>query len=303
MALKYWAVILILGIGWGMSFALNAVLLRELGPVTISFLRVALGALGCWAWVLLARRPVRLSVRRAAALTGFGVLSYAGPFAFYALGQQHVASGVAGIVNATTPAFTVAVAHFWPGGERATLHKVAGVACGLCGIVLLSLPVLGQGSGSEAWAILLILCAPVCYGFSMNIARSFGDLQPVVMAAVALTGAAAAMAPLSLWLEGVPAATRPETWAALAMIGFVLTSAAFIALYWVLPKVGPANISIPTMVAPVSAILLGTWLLEEALQPAHLAGLAAILSGLVLMDGRLFRFGRKTGALQNQPDG
>lgn len=289
MALRYWAVILTLGIGWGMSFTLNAVLLRELGPVSISFLRVALGALGCWAWVLLARVPLRLTARRAAQLTAFGVLSYAAPFAFYALGQQHVASGVAGIINATTPVFVVTVAHFWPGGERAALHKAAGAACGIAGIVLLSLPVLGQGGSSEAWAILLILCAPVCYGFSMNIARSFTDLEPVVMVAVALGGAAAAILPLMLVREGLPAPARAETWAALMVIGFALTSAAFIALYWVLPKVGAANVSIPTMVAPVSAILLGTLVLGEELRAVHFGGLAAVLLGLVLMDGRLLR--------------
>lgn len=289
MALRYWAVILILGIGWGMSFMLNAILLRELGPYSISFLRVFLGALGCWAWVLAARRPVLLGPGRVAALIGFGALSYAAPFAFYALGQQHVASGVAGIINATTPVFVVTVAHVWPGGEKATANKAAGVACGIAGIVLLSLPVLRQGGSSEAWAVLVILGAPVCYGFSMNIARSFRDIEPVVMVAVALSGASAAIAPLAFWQEGVPQPTRPETWAALAMIGFVLTSAAFIALYWVLPKVGPANISIPTMVAPVSAILLGTLVLGEELQAAHFGGLAAVLAGLVLMDGRLLR--------------
>jgi drug/metabolite transporter (DMT)-like permease len=287
MALRYWSVILILGIGWGMSFMLNAILLREIGPYSVSFLRVLLGALGCWLWVLIARRPVRLSAGRAAALIGFGTLSYAVPFAFYALGQQHVASGVAGIINATTPVFVVAVAHFWPGGEKATANKAAGVACGIAGIVLLSLPVLRQGGSSEAWAVLVILGAPVCYGFSMNIARAFRDMEPVVMVAVALSGAAAAIAPLAIAQEGLPQPVRPETWAALAMIGFVLTSAAFIALYWVLPKVGPANISIPTMVAPVSAILLGTMVLGEELQAAHFGGLAAVLAGLVLMDGRL----------------
>lgn len=288
MALKYWAVILILGIGWGMSFMLNAVLLRELGPYSISFLRVFLGALGCWIWVAAARRPVRCGAGRAAALIGFGALSYAVPFALYALGQQHVASGVAGIINATTPVFVVAVAHFWPGGEKATAGKAAGVACGLAGIVILSLPVLRHGGGSEAWAVLVILGAPVCYGFSMNIARAFRDMEPVVMVAIALSGAAAAIAPLAFWQEGLPQPSRPETWAALAVIGFALTSAAFIALYWVLPKVGPANISIPTMVAPVSAILLGTWVLGEELQAAHFGGLAAVLFGLVLMDGRMF---------------
>jgi drug/metabolite transporter (DMT)-like permease len=289
MALKYWFVIFVLGIGWGMSFMFNAILLRELGPLSVSLGRVAFGALGCWLWVLARRRRVPLDWGRALALLGFGALSYAAPFAFYALGQQHIASGVAGIVNATTPAFAVLVSHFWPGGERATVLKTLGVAFGFFGIVLLSWPVLQQGGGSELWAILLTLCAPVCYAFSVNFARSFRDLEPVVMVALALTGATVSIAPLALAMEGMPVITRAETWASLAFIGFVLTSAAFIVFYWVLPKVGPTNITMPTLIAPVSALVLGVWVLGEVLEAEHLYGMGAILAGLLLIDGRLFR--------------
>ena len=289
MALRYWAVIFILGIGWGMSFMFNAILLRELGPLSVSMGRVGFGALGCWIYVLAARKKVPAGAGRWLALFGFGVLSYAGPFAFYALGQQHIASGVAGIVNATTPAMAVVVSHFWPGGERATVLKSLGVLCGFLGIVLLSLPLLQGGQSSEAWAVLITLCAPLCYAFSVNIARSFRDMEPVVLVAIALTGATAAIAPLAIWTEGLPHVTRIETWASLFVIGFVLTSAAFIAFYWVLPKVGPTNITLPTLIAPVSALFLGTYILKEQLLAEHLWGMAAILLGLLLIDGRIVR--------------
>ncbi len=303
MALKYWLVICILGIGWGMSFMFNAILLRELGPLSVSMGRVAFGALGCWIYVIGARLPVRLSFGRAVGLLGFGALSYAAPFAFYALGQQHIASGVAGIVNATTPAFAVIVSHYWPGSERATVLKSLGVVCGFTGIVLLSLPVLRNGATSEFWAILLTLCAPVCYAFSVNIARAFRDMPPVVLVALALTGATLAIAPLALWQEGMPVITRTGTWLSLMMIGFVLTSAAFIAFYWLLPKVGPTNISTVTLIAPVSALVLGTWVLGETLRPEHLMGMAAIFAGLLLIDGRIVRRLRPRAIDKDQPKG
>ena len=271
-----------------MSFMFNAILLRELGPLSVSLGRVGLGAVGCWVYVIAACKPVRITSKRAFALLGFGALSYAGPFAFYALGQQHIASGVAGIVNATMPAFVVVVSHFWPGGERASVLKSLGVVFGFSGIVLLSLPMM-DGGGSELWAVMVTLLAPVCYAFSVNIARSFKDMEPVVLVAVALTGATVAIAPLALWMDGVPVVTRIETWLSLAFIGFVLTSAAFIVFYWVLPKVGPTNISMPTFIAPISALVLGTWVLNETLLPEHLYGMGAILVGLLLIDGRLFR--------------
>lgn len=304
MALKYWAIIFVLGIGWGMSFMFNAILLRELGPLSVSAGRVGLGALGCWAYLLATGKTVTLSARRAVALLGFGVLSYAAPFAFYALGQQHIASGVAGIINATTPALAVIVAHFWPRGEHATLLKSLGVLCGFVGIVVLSLPLLQSGQTSEIWAVLLTLCAPVCYAFSVNVARAFRDMEPVVLVALALTGATLAITPLALSIEGVPVITRVETWVSLAVIGFVLTSAAFIVFYWVLPRVGPTNITMPTLIAPISALILGSWILGERLIPEHLIGMAAILVGLLLIDGRIVRAMWPEGRQkQNQPNG
>lgn len=304
MALKYWAVIFVLGIGWGMSFMFNAILLRELGPLSVAMGRVGLGALGCWIYVLATRKPIKITLRRAVALLGFGVLSYAAPFAFYALGQQHIASGVAGIINAITPAFAVIVSHFWPGGERATVLKSFGVLCGIGGIVVLSLPVLQSGQSSALWAVLLTLCAPLCYAFSVNLARAFRDMEAVVLVALALTGATIAIVPLALWSEGVPVITRMETWAALAVIGFILTSAAFIVFYWVLPKVGPTNITMVTFIAPISALILGSWILGETLLPAHLIGMGAILLGLLLIDGRIVRAMRPRSAkTQDQPIG
>ncbi|MVO17716.1 DMT family transporter [Parasedimentitalea huanghaiensis] len=304
MALKYWAVIFVLGIGWGMSFMFNAILLRELGPLSVAMGRVGLGALGCWIYVLATRRPIKITLRRAVALLGFGVLSYAAPFAFYALGQQHIASGVAGIINAITPAFAVIVSHFWPGGERATVLKSFGVLCGIGGIVVLSLPVLQSGQTSALWAVLLTLCAPLCYAFSVNLARAFRDMEAVVLVALALTGATIAIVPLALWSEGVPAITRMETWAALAVIGFILTSAAFIVFYWVLPKIGPTNITMVTFIAPISALILGSWILGETLLSAHLIGMGAILLGLLLIDGRIVHALRPAPVeKQNQPNG
>jgi drug/metabolite transporter (DMT)-like permease len=304
MALKYWAVIFILGIGWGMSFMFNAILLRELGPLSVSMGRVGLGALGCWIYVLASRKPVKITLCRAVALLGFGVLSYAAPFAFYALGQQHIASGVAGIINAITPAFAVVVSHFWPGGERATVLKSIGVLCGIGGIVVLSFPVLQSGQSSALWAVLLTLCAPICYAFSVNLARAFRDMEAVVLVALAMTGATLAITPLALWSEGIPVISRIETWASLAVIGFILTSAAFIVFYWVLPKVGPTNITMVTFIAPISALILGSWILGEHLLPEHLIGMAAILMGLLLIDGRIMRAIRPIPTQkQDQPSG
>lgn len=289
MAFKDWMVIIILGIGWGMSFVFNEILLRELGPVTVSLGRVSFGAAGCWAWVLLTRRNVPMTPRLALEMLGFGALSFAFPFAIYALGQQSIAAGVAGIINAMTPVMVVLISHFWPGGERATAAKSLGVLFGFLGIVILALPVLQRGESSAFLAILITIGAPICYGISGNLARRYKAIDPAVLAALGLTGATVLIAPLAIWHDGWPVITKAETWGALMMIGFVLTSASFIAFYWVLPRVGPTNLSSVTFIAPISAVLLGVYLLGESIRFEQALGMAVIFWGLLAIDGRILK--------------
>lgn len=294
MTLKEWLVIITLGIGWGMSFVFNEILLRELGPVTVSLGRVSLGALGCWVWVLMRRKQVPVTLRLALEMLVFGAISFAFPFAIYALGQQSISAGVAGIINAMTPGMVVLISHFWPGGERATGAKTAGVAFGFLGIVILAWPVLQRGEASAFWAIVITIGAPICYGISGNMARRYKAIDPAVLAALALSGASVLIAPLAIWHDGWPVVTRAETWGALMMIGFVLTSASFVAFYWVLPRIGATNTSTVTFIAPVSAVSLGVWFLGQPLAIEHILGMAAIFCGLLLIDGRILR--RFTGS-------
>ena len=101
------------------------------------------------------------------------------------------------------------------------------------------------------------------------------------------------LAPLALGLEGMTVIARPETWARLFAVGFVLASAAFIILLWLVPRVGGTTASTITLIAPISSIWLGVVFLSEALLSAHVIGMVVIFFGLLCVDGRLFRIGRK----------
>lgn len=302
MPIRYWVLIFVLGLGWGGSFLLNAILLREIGPLSVSLGRVGLGALGCWIWALGTGRTMRLPVSAVGGLFLLGTVFFAVPFALYPVSQQYLASGVAGIINAMTPIMVVIVSQVWPGGEKATVAKSLGVLIGFCGIALLSLPFLRAGASSELWAMFTALCAPLCYGIATNFARRFRALDSTVVAAWSLTGATLVMLPVALGSEGAPMIARAETWGALAFIGFVLTSAAFIALYWLLPRAGATATSTVTFVAPLSAVFLGSAVLGEVIRAEHVAGMAAIFAGLILIDGRLVKrvSGRRAG--HSQPD-
>lgn len=287
MSARYWAIIFVLGIGWGASFYFNEILLRELGPISVSMGRVGLGALGCWVYVIATGGYIPVTTGRLGALFFLGSLQYAIPFAIYPVAQQYITGGAAGIINALMPIMVVIVSHVWPGGEKATLAKSLGVICGFAGIVVMALPRVGQGGAF--WGLMLAALAPVCYALAINYNRRFAQLNPAAIAAWGLTGATVLITPVALWAEGTPVITRSETWVALAVIGFVLTSASFIAVYWMLPRVGATNFSTVTFIAPISAVLLGVVLLGEEIGVPHILGMAAIFAGLLLIDGRVLR--------------
>ena len=288
MALRYWSILIAIGAAIGASFAFNEVLLSEFGPLTVSFLRVGTGAAGCWAWILVTGRRPAISPGLFTAIAVFGVFQFAAPFAILPLAQQHITSSTAGIANAMTPVATVLISHLWPGGERATLRKLGGVAFGVAGIVVLTSRGLWAG-GSEPAFVLFALCAPLCYGIALNLARRFAGLDPVVITAWAMTGGVLAIAPVAIAAEGLPALPDARTLAALATIGLGLTSATFIAMYSILPAVGATNLSLVTFVAPLSATFIGVFAFGDVLGTQHFGGMALILFGLLTIDGRLIR--------------
>ena len=290
MATRDWAWIVLLGGIWGFSFIFNAILIREIGPLWVSGLRVAIGALGCWLAVLALRKPVPRDPVLWVKLGLLGILAYAIPFALFPLAQAHVASGVAAIINALTPIMTVIVSHFWHDGERATRHKSIGVLAGFTGAAILASPALASGGNSQLWAIGACLLASICYALSLNITRSFKAVEPTVFAAIALTGAAVSAVPAAFLLDGAPIITRAETWGAALAIGLIATAFTFQIMYRILPRVGATNFSATTFIAPVSAIIFGFLLLGEIIQPTHILGMLSIFVGLLMIDGRLPRW-------------
>jgi drug/metabolite transporter (DMT)-like permease len=285
----YWALIVLLGTIWGCSFLFNAILVREIGPIWVSALRTAIGALGCWAFFVATRRTLPRDPRLYAQFLVLGLFNYAIPFILFPLAAKDVASGIIGVLNAMTPMATVIVSQLWPGGEKATPNKLAGVLIGFVGAVILASPAFSAGGTTQLWAIGACVLAICCYAISLNYARRFRTIDSAAVAASSLTGATLVTLPLAFIAEGVPVITLPETWAALFAIGLLSSTFAFLLLYWLLPKVGATNMSLNTYVAPVAAILLGVIVLHERFELMHMVGIAVVFVGLVFMDGRLIR--------------
>jgi drug/metabolite transporter (DMT)-like permease len=287
MSLRDWAIIIFVGAVWGCSFIFNAILIRELGPLWVTSLRVAIGALGCWAALVVLRKPVPRDPKLWLQLGLLGLLAYAIPFALFPLAQAHLASGVAAIINALTPMVTALIGHFWVGGEKVTPTKLSGVGLGFVGAVLLVSPALMSGGNSALWAVAACLGATLCYGLSLNITRSFRHVEPTALAAIALTGSAIVAIPIAFITEGTPVMVRPETYAAALAIGLISTAFTFQIMYRILPRVGATNFATTTFIAPISALILGVTFLKETILPIQIAGMLVIFFGLLFIDGRI----------------
>lgn len=289
MPLRYWLCIFLLAAGWGSSFFFNEILLRELGPLWVALGRVGTGALGCWIWMIGTRMDLGFPRAAFGALIAFALFQYSIPLAVYPLTQQYITSSAAGIVNAMTPIMVVLVSHFWPQGEKATWPKIVGVGLGFVGITLLAQPSFqGQGD-SDPVALVLTISAPLCYAIALNFLRRLDHLNRVSLTAWSATLGAIVLFPLTFGLEGWPTITKLETWASLFIIGFVLTSAAFILLFWLIPRIGGTTASTITFLAPIVSVLLGVFILAEVLFPIQFVGMAVIFSGLLFIDGRALK--------------
>ena len=289
MPIRYWALIIMLGAIWGCSFLFNAVLIREISPLWVSAGRVTIGAVICWAFFFAMRRKAPSDWRIYAQLVVLGILNYAIPFALFPWSEEHLASGIVGVINGMTPMTTVIVSQLWPGGEKASWNKIVGVLVGLAGAVILASPALAQGVSGQALAYLAALGATLCYALTLNYARRFKAVDSTVVASSSLTAAALIMIPVALLFSGVPVISKTETWASLFGIGVFSTSFSFLLVYWLLPKVGATNLSLNTFITPISAIILGVLILHESFLPVHVIGIVVIFLGLVFIDGRLVR--------------
>jgi drug/metabolite transporter (DMT)-like permease len=291
-----WAILLFLSVLWGGSFFFISVAVREVGPLTFVLIRVALAAAALWLFLLARRAAPRLPRDALGALFVLALLNNVIPFSLFAWSQTQIASGLASILNGTTPIWGVIVAHLFTRDERITPARLAGVLLGFAGVtVMIGADLLGD-LGTALLAQLACLAATLCYALAGVWARRFRTMgvAPVTVATGQLSIAALVMLPLALlieqpWLRPAPSA---EAWAAILALALFCTALAYILYFRLIETAGATNALLVTLLIPPTAILLGWLFLGEALEPRHFVGLLLIALGLAAIDGRLLSLAR-----------
>ena len=292
-----WLLLIILSVLWGGSFFFNKLTVAEWPPFAVVQVRVGLAAIALLLAVRIAGQSMAVGRELWLAFFGMGILNNLIPFSLFLWGQQQIASGLASILNATTPIFAVLVMHCF-GNEKATGLKLGGVLAGLVGVAILMGPDAISGLGSNLAAQIACILAAVSYAFSGLLGRRFRGVSPLVAATGQLSASTLMMIPIVFVMHPPWTLPIPSQTAFLALVGLALisTALAYLLFFRIMRTAGPSNVMLVTFLIPVSAILLGSSLLGEALLPRHFAGMAAIFVGLALIDGRIMRIARTNPA-------
>jgi drug/metabolite transporter (DMT)-like permease len=288
-----WATLLALALIWGAAFMFISVAVREVPPLSYVWARLTLATAAMWLYLWWRGLPAGLPRQVWGSMLVLALLNNVVPFILFGWGQTHIASGLASILNATTPIWGVIVAHLFTRDEKLSGRKLVGVLLGFGGVIAMIGPDLLGSIGNNVLAQLACVTAALCYALAGVWARRFKamGLPPVAVTTGQLTVGALIMLPIALmadrpWLAPLPSL---QAIGAIAALAVVCSAFAYILYFRLIDGAGATNALLVTLLVPPVAILLGALFLGEILQPRDFAGLALIALGLAAIDGRLLR--------------
>lgn len=290
---REWGILLILAVIWGGAFMFIGVAVRHVEPLTYVWLRLTIAAGGMFLFLKLKGHQLDLPREVWGSILLLALLNNALPFTLFGWGQTHIASGLASILNATTPIWGVLVAHFFTQDERMTPRKIAGVLLGFAGVATMIGPMLLTNVGTDALAQLACIAAALSYAFAAVWARRFRRMgvSPMSVTTGQLTAGALMMLPLALlvdqpWTQPFPPLTA---WGAIVALALLCTALGYVLYFRLIETAGATNALLVTLLVPPFAIMFGSLFLNEVLAPQDFIGLALIALGLAAIDGRLLR--------------
>ena len=291
-----WSRLIFLSVLWGGTFFFTGVALKELPPLTLVFLRLSIAALILLPMLWINRIPFPVGIAGWRPYAVMALINNVMPFSLIVMGQTYIPGGTASVVNATTPVFTVLVAAAF-GEEKLILRRVAGVLLGLCGVVI------SKGYdfdliSRQSIGIALCLGATICFGFSALWAtRKLAGSPPIGTATFQLISASIMMLVLATVIDRPWQLQMPGhvTWLAVLGLASLSTALAFIIFFQIVIRSGASNVMLVTLLVPVSAILLGYFILDERIEAREIVGALVIGSALLVMDGRVFRLFSRSG--------
>jgi drug/metabolite transporter (DMT)-like permease len=297
-----WLILGILAVIWGGAFFFIGVAVRHVPPLTYVWLRLSIAALAMWAFLWFRGERLGLPPKVWGSILLLALLNNAIPFVLFGWSQTHIASGLASILNATTPIWGVVVAHFLTRDERMSPRKIAGVLLGFGGVATMIGPALLSKLGSSALPQLACVAAALCYALAAVWARRFRKmgLSPMSVTTGQLSAGALMMLPVAFlvdepWTHAFPPLSA---WGAIVALALFCTAFGYVLYFRLIDSSGATNALLVTLLVPPVAILLGALFLGETLAAQDFLGLGLIAFGLAAIDGRALNLFRRVSLPQ-----
>lgn len=278
------ALLLVLAGLWGGSYTFIKLGVETIPPLTLIAARTLIA--GAALLVVIRWRGLRLP-RDLAIWRQFLVqacLNSVVPFTLIAWAERSVDAGLATILSSTSPIFVVLLSCLSASAERLPALRLAGIAAGLAGTVLIVGAQAMTGFGEQLWAQLALVAASVCYGGAALFGRSFRGLDPIMPASGSLLCGALILLPFSLMFDR-PWTLSPSAQSiqALIALSLVSTALAFVIYFWLIARLGSvATTSVAYLRVP-TGVLIGMVFLGEALASTAWAGLVLVIAGVLAM--------------------
>jgi drug/metabolite transporter (DMT)-like permease len=283
-----WLLLTFLSVLWGATFFFIAVAHPEVPPFTLVLARVGIAALVLLPLVFLLGHRLPIDLAGWQPFIVLAIINNVIPFTLMVYGQQRIAGGLAAVLNATTPLFTLILARQFA-GEPLTASKLMGVLLGVAGVALLMGPAALTSNTSSMIGMLCILGTALSYATAALWMRRLRHIPPLVSSAAQLTCSTLMLVPPAVLFDQFWLLPVPSMPAQLSVLGLAVlsTALAYIVFFRISATAGPSNVMLVTLLIPVTATALGVLVLGEALTPNQVAGALVIASGLLVIDGRL----------------
>jgi drug/metabolite transporter (DMT)-like permease len=287
MNLADWGLIIVAALLLGSTFLFLTIAIEEISPLTSAALRALIAAPICWGLMRVFGVSLPRTRQGWIALAWLGLLTGAVPFGAISWGQQHIESGMGGILFGTMPILTVVLAPMFLDEETFTRRRLVGGMVGLAGIILLIGPSVLANASDQVLGIAITFLAPLSHTLGAIYARKQTNLPPPAMATGQMVFGAAILVPVSFAVES-PLSLNPSMAAIGAMLvaGIFCTAIAMSLYFVIVRRVGATRSSLVPLFFPVVAVVLGAVILGERLPLEAFVGLALILAGAVAVSGQ-----------------
>ena len=269
---------------WGSSFMFIKVAVEELAPGEVVFGRVLVGTLALLPAVpfLIGWRPLFAELRaRLGPLVVIALFNASIPFWLLAWSEKRLDSGLAAVLQASTPLFTALLAFGFSRSDRVTGARLLGVVVGFLGVVLL----VGAQPSGDVLSALAVLLTAFCYAASALYAGTrMADAPPIVTALGTL-----AIATLTTLPFGIAQAPGDAPgWKAIGSVialGSLGLSVAYLLYFGLIAGAGAQYAVLVTYLVPALALGYGAVFLDEPITLSAVGGLLLILAGVALGTG------------------